>query len=542
MNILIVDDEVRALNAVQRKMNWQKIGIEEVFTAVSKKQAIDIMSSRDIDLLLCDIEMPGGSGLELVQWVRDSHKTTKCVFMTCHADFQYAQKALRLGSLDYILKPIDYDHLSQVIISAVKEIESSKSSDPEAQLLDLARQFWKDYVDGDISPDSDSIRKYWINRGRDFAENSTFLTVMIAIKQWEQDSKSADAKLFMYALRNIAEEILELDCCSHVIVPYSGDKTLVIYNLNSQQTDDLIINIIKDKCFKLADNAASYLKMNLCSYIGEAVEITNIPSQIDILQQLDVNNVSLANKTILLSECRARYRDHKVTSHDHWKMLIRHFQYTRLREEIEREIKMSTAGSMIDRGFLEKMLIDFNVLIYSYVDIRSVKIEDVLGEEYIRESQTRAGKSLEEFLRFVDVILAKMRQLDMRSSVGLDNPIEQAKHYIREHLDRELHVEEIASYVSLNPDYLNRLFKRETGYSLNQFVLQMKINKAKWQMQNSSMSLSEIAADIGYLNYTSFTRAFARICGLTPSEYKREAVINPQYDFSINADKSEKGK
>ena len=107
MNVILVDDEEVALNALRRRVDWKKYGFEEVFAANSAQQAQEAFQSHTIDVMISDIEMPGGSGLELFEWVKVYYPAVECVYVTCHPEFDYVRKALQLGSADYILKPID---------------------------------------------------------------------------------------------------------------------------------------------------------------------------------------------------------------------------------------------------------------------------------------------------------------------------------------------------------------------------------------------------------------------------------------------------
>jgi two-component system sensor histidine kinase YesM len=81
-----------------------------------------MLKSYSIDIVITDIEMPNGSGLELIHWVNENCKDIKSIFYTGHADFRYAQEALRLGAADYLLKPIEYNVLEQIISRIEKDI------------------------------------------------------------------------------------------------------------------------------------------------------------------------------------------------------------------------------------------------------------------------------------------------------------------------------------------------------------------------------------------------------------------------------------
>ena len=135
MKAIIVDDELIAVNALKRRVNWNKYNIDEVFTAGSMNKAIEILKVEDIELMLCDIEMPAGSGLELFEWVRTYSTDTECIFITCHAEYEYMRKAMKLGSMDYLLKPIDYEELDKILISAVKRIKEIKETTEEEKVI-----------------------------------------------------------------------------------------------------------------------------------------------------------------------------------------------------------------------------------------------------------------------------------------------------------------------------------------------------------------------------------------------------------------------
>ena len=124
MNILIVDDEIRAVNALIRRVDWQGNGFSQPFSAYSMAQAQAVFKEHTVDLMLCDIEMPQGNGLELFEWVKSYYPETECIFVTCHDEYEYLRSAMQLGSCDYILKPVNYDQLKDALEAVRSRIEN----------------------------------------------------------------------------------------------------------------------------------------------------------------------------------------------------------------------------------------------------------------------------------------------------------------------------------------------------------------------------------------------------------------------------------
>ncbi len=122
MKALIVDDEQIAIDGIMMDVDFERHQITAVYTANSMKQAQEILERESVDILMCDIEMPNGSGLELMDWVNQRGFSTVKIILTCHDDFSFAQQALRLQCLDYILKPAMPEDLERVIEKAVMQV------------------------------------------------------------------------------------------------------------------------------------------------------------------------------------------------------------------------------------------------------------------------------------------------------------------------------------------------------------------------------------------------------------------------------------
>jgi YesN/AraC family two-component response regulator len=126
--VMLVDDEVVAVNALNRRVDWSKYDVDDVLVANSMTQAQELFAAWKIDFMLCDIEMPQGSGLDLFEWVKIKYPETECIYVTCHPDFEYVRKAMKLGSLDYILKPIDYDELDEILKNTIARLKKKNAA------------------------------------------------------------------------------------------------------------------------------------------------------------------------------------------------------------------------------------------------------------------------------------------------------------------------------------------------------------------------------------------------------------------------------
>ncbi len=131
-DLIVVDDEPRSVESIVSNVDWKMCGIRNVYTALSMEEAINVIKQHKIDILICDIEMPNGTGLNLLEWLQASEYNISCVFVTCHPEFEYMRKAIQLNCYDYVLKPIHYQEFERVVDGLVRKMEASVKGDKEA--------------------------------------------------------------------------------------------------------------------------------------------------------------------------------------------------------------------------------------------------------------------------------------------------------------------------------------------------------------------------------------------------------------------------
>mgnify|MGYP000443149653 FL=1 len=147
ITILIVDDDKLLVDKLEETVNWSKIGIDMVFTANNIRQAQKLLEEYPIEMLLCDIDMPQGNGLELLEWIRYKKLDIECAFLSSYANFAYAQMALKLSSREYLLKPISNTDLEIALLRLV-EIVKEKQQKTKAQenTEQKEKKLWEDLL------------------------------------------------------------------------------------------------------------------------------------------------------------------------------------------------------------------------------------------------------------------------------------------------------------------------------------------------------------------------------------------------------------
>ena len=121
ITILIVDDEHRTREGLARTLNAWSAGKHQILTAGSGSEAMNILRQTPVHLLITDIRMPEISGLQLIEALVSESKQARPVVIVIsgYAEFDYAQKALKYGVVEYLLKPLDRKKLVEAVEKAI---------------------------------------------------------------------------------------------------------------------------------------------------------------------------------------------------------------------------------------------------------------------------------------------------------------------------------------------------------------------------------------------------------------------------------------
>ena len=124
--LVIIDDEEASREALCQSFAWDQFGFEVVAQFGNARIAFDWIDANPVDLILCDIVMPGMDGLELARLIYTHHPEIKFVFFSAHPDFEYAKTAIEYGVKAYLIKPVRYKELLDILAKIKSQLDSEQ--------------------------------------------------------------------------------------------------------------------------------------------------------------------------------------------------------------------------------------------------------------------------------------------------------------------------------------------------------------------------------------------------------------------------------
>lgn len=534
IHALIVDDEIHAVRGLQAGIRWDRLNIDAVHTAHSLKQAQEVFQAQPVHLMVCDIEMPQGSGLELAAWVKENYPETETIFLTCHSDFSFAKQAIQLDSFDYLLKPVDYSELETVIGKALgkmkkqRELRSFEETHHHYRKLweshrpVVAERFWQDLIRQKIPSNPGAIGEHLRAAGLSYSEDLRFRPFYTRVQRWHKELSERDQRIMEYALRNVLEEIME-SASGAAVIPVDNGSLLTVVPFDRPEED----SVIRANCDAFIRSCNQYLFCDISCYVGDPVPLHGLAAMLHSLQRLDENNVTQINRTFLLGEMKRGQFRMQPAPLSEWAEWMKQGARDKLIDQVLRYLDSWKAlDGGVDAPAVHSFYQDFLQMVFFVLQTKGLQANQVFAQNLLTdkpESVLRSLTSLQEWVKYVvEVAMNRIHSIEENLSV-----VDKVKRFIAEQIgELDLSRENIASHVYLNPDYLTRIFKKETGLSLSDFVQQSRIEYAKELLAHTGQSVSEIAVASGYSNLSYFSTIFKKATGLNPVDYRKRSQQN----------------
>ncbi len=531
--LLLVDDEKHAVRGIRAGVSWEDMGFARVHEAYNVTMAKHVFEGRRIDVLICDIEMPQENGFELLQWVKEHSPTTETIFLTCHADFTYAQKALQLGSCDYMLKPVRYELLEGSVRKALDRLEKAEQEREKISFVETyahyyklweafqplrLERYWQDLITRAVPATRESVREALQQQRVDCDDDSRFLIVLVSIQRWHKELTLREEKIMEYALRNALEELESVQEAGGQVIQLRSGALLAI--LRSGGPGSTSAASVETQLNRYIAACNTYFFCDLCCYMGEPVLPEHIPDLYDALAEQEKHNVTFSNTVLRLQDQRSRTSAAPLPMMNGWTELLKYGKHAEVQREIASYLDQIRQAGGVDGRWLHAFYEDILQMMYHVLYYKGLRAHQVFSDMIKSDQEYAAKRSLadlgEWIKRLIHEVTRHMQTLDQEQSV-----VDKVRAYITSHLSEDLSRDDIASHVCLHPDYLARLFKGELGMTISEYVLQERIHKARELLAESAQPITAIAYELGYGNYSHFSKMFKKAVQMSPQEYRK---------------------
>lgn len=524
MNLLVIDDEQAIRDMVLKQVKNMGIRFGQIDGAASAKEARERMKERTYEIFLCDIVMPDEDGITFAKWVLSHYPDVKFIFLTAHADFAYMKEAIAMQSFDYLLQPASEEELRQVVEKAVTQIKIEEKNrmlqekgnffaDYEMQLLGKGSV---DYLTGQTKNRIylEQLLKKSIPGKEDTWE---FLPVLLQILSSGKNMGDIPKPLLQEIYRNIVGETLEPLSLGAEVIPVGEELAICLLYCKGESWPER--KKVQKLLELLSDLFAKALETEIALYYGNVTGLEQLREEMAGTLDKKDNNIR-REKCVLFTGMEGRVIDEYSFEHQtaSWKALLDKKKIAEFGDSLLGYCKRYARKSEMSREYLIRLHQVVTELILGYLVNNEIESRQVFDEGFPYLEYMNCWSDMQSFMRAVEYVVKK---------AGAGNPeesrdvTEEAIKYIRANVDREISVSEVADHVGMTPEYLTKVFKKNTGMGLKSFLTREKLDTAKMLLATTQMSVTMIAEHVGYGSYSNFIRTFRQIEGCTPLEYRQ---------------------
>lgn len=521
---MIVDDDFLVRSYLKQLDAWEKAGYEIVADLRDGEEALNAMKDQPPDVIVSDISMPLMDGIELIRKIREMGLSTYIIVLSCHDDFNYVKEAMRLGANEYVLKnSLDEDSLFEVLKNAENHMNSMKKQNTEEERTkklikagsqSLKIRFFNEILAGDMSPEEREERRREAGIEGKYINSAVvnmFIPGWMGIKDSQSPAETEQyATAFIERLSTELQMLLGEESSRAETVALGGGIFCCFLDLSDLSRS----SVMKQKLTSVASACFKCCKEEIYNY---DIGVSNICIGEGGVRQA----YQQARETIKLSF----YEDSDILYFDSQKTIGT--KMPECAQELLNHAREYAAGRKE-----KEMKAEYAKVIEACRELRTDpkvifrwirKLDTAVGTEHSQEELFMVTKVeqladiFEEYRKKIFLGAGK----EVPESAGTQ--IRQAVQYIREHFKEQIGLQEVADAVGLNFAYLSYLFKQEMGIGFSGFLLELRVDYAKDLLKNTSYKIKDVASESGFNDYHYFSKAFKRLNGISPAEYRRQS-------------------
>lgn len=520
-SLVIAEDEFTTRRALVNMVRWNELGYRVDGEFADGQELLDYLKNNIPDVILTDIKMINVSGIEIARLVAQQNLPIQVVFLSAYKDFSYAQEAVEYHVAHYLLKPVDLSRLREVFRSLKEKLD--RQGIQENMLQDRVdhynrlvnyekQQFVTDAYFGSLTnPEQIAGRLGLIDSGKQ-GEGARLFLVRIVLRNDEQYQDFLAA----YGQQELQEQLI------HILGYF--DSGLEYYAITWSTTKDEELSVLGVFWEKQTGGRGSYNPGELQDAIYNLMAI-----------HVDIPVFQLLKSPTELSRCvelvgRNESSDNLMQDMEYLQLLRdqNKLLYSYLCQNSP-EQGLELAGALIHNYLRGGMAFAQRQCIYTVTKL----LDEVAGNNLMswnrlhEQCMTPAAftvmrsEALKEWLEHCVKIL--FDYVGGQAEAKRDTSIEKVMDYLRDHYSEDITLVQIAETVFLNPAYISRLIKEQTGKNYTDLVMEMRIERAVALLENTDMYVYEIAEKVGYSNLKYFYKVFRKIKGKSPSDYRPAA-------------------
>jgi two-component system response regulator YesN len=530
IKLLVVDDEKFIRKGLITTIEWGKLDIEIVGEAENGKKALEKIKKFNPQIIICDVKMPVMDGLEVARYICENGLNIKMIILSGYDDFKYAQKAIKYGVREYLLKPAGEENLIKSIINIKDIIEKEEkelkrkdiiSAKLNASISISRENYLKNILYG-YKKDLDDIDEKF--KLLDINLESQFFTVI--------NLNIVEGRNYNFELEEITQQIN--DIVKHHISIYfkiqdiniSGSSMVFIINKPCNMDEKEFVRSIKEKGERIIKELQR--RLNIQSFIGIGYNY------------IFAKDIRKSFHEALISFSYAKNRSKNILYIGDFKLdkLINNTAIFDKGKEFEltlrggdlvkiNEMISSITASCIDNiNNYKKIAIHLMIItekvMYDIIKNNNDKlyIENIDYSELINLSEII---SIEKYLK--DNIGRIIGNIINQGEMGSSRLISSALEYIKKHYNKKASVQNVSEQLGLNADYFSYLFKKETGKNFIDVLNEYRIEKAKEYLKSTNYKIYEVANMVGFNDNRYFSTLFKRYVGCTPSQFSKRKLF-----------------
>lgn len=512
MKVLIVDDEVIIRTGLSRVIDWERNGFTILEPASSAEEAMRRIPAERPEIVFTDIRMTGKSGLDLIRETKADCPDTEWIVISGYDEFSYAQQAIREGVSEYLLKTSRPDEIVRAALRAKERLAERRKRDELGKEKDrlLNRSFLGQLIAASSGPDEEAVRELrerypWLQPAKDQLLQIWLISAADGASDAGTSRDALHAALGDMCTQNLPCEWL----------PWNGSLLLLVLRGGEAAFG-------RNPVEEMLRTAEAKLGCRTRAACGQAVGGAHLLREaLETAEAARSYAWLLQDRQIIRHEdIRARQGCRGICTHEEEAELAALLKsgdeealnaWLMLRLEELRQHGEATPATAA--AYLQSLLLSGR----RWLERAAASIGYASPPADIDRSDrmTLATDPHPELFRRLKSLMNEYKLL-----VADITPVERAVAYIREHLEQNLSLAQVARHVHMHPNYFSEVFKRETGRNYIEFVTEARLQKAMALLRETPAKISEVAKRIGYEDIKYFNRLFKRFTGQTPSEYR----------------------